>query len=64
MLGDQRKRAHAPSASMRPPPITRQRCLDQARAARDAAAAAATPSERKYLLRVATAYDELGTRAT
>ena len=48
---------HRPS--MRPAPITRQHCIDQALAARDAAMLAQNERERLRLVRVAAAYEAL-----
>lgn len=49
---------------MRPPPITRQRCVDQALAAREAAAAAQSERERVRFIHIAVAYEALAAKTT
>lgn len=48
---------------MRPPPITRERCVEQALAAREKAASAPNERERVRLIHVAVAYEGLAAKA-
>ena len=63
MPGEEAMRSPASARAMRPAPITRQRCMDQARRARDAATTAPSAEARGLFLTTAMAYERLAAKA-